>query len=282
MCASASFVRSYRAFDSDYRAGSVVETVLRTTHIATSQGTHNHDHPQILIGHQGVMQCELPNCTGAIARGAFGVLPSSVEHRYRGGSEQCRLLVIDLDTQDPFIKALEDVCRTPVWPGLFDQAELLSPTSSMLTLLDWADIQFRQSQLQSTPAFQYQMISVFLTQLMMHGSSTPLALSPPHRLDVRRLDEFIDKNIYRAIDNEELASLCHISSSHLYVLMRQYSGLSPQRYVAGRRMIRARALIETHKAALGQIAEMVGFSDGASFSRAYRRHFGHAPSTTSK
>lgn len=255
-----------------------METLLRTNHVATSQGTHSHDHPQILIGHQGIMQCELPGSSGTIARGSIGVLPGAVEHYYQGRSETCRLLVIDINPEDVFINALEEVCLSSVKARLLDQPELLGPTPSVLSLLDWADVQLQHTSLHDRPAFQYQLITVFLTHLMMHDGHGSPVVPVERRLDRQRLDSYIDKHLYRGIDNDELANLCYVSTSHLYVLMRQLSGLSPQQYVASRRMIKARTLLINRKLSLGQIAEMVGFSDGASFSRAYRRHFAEAPS----
>ena len=226
------------------------------------------------------MECELPSRTGVLVRGSIGVLPSEVLHRYRGITDKCKLLVIDINPNDEYINALERVCGTSVNSRLLDRTELLKPTLNSLNLLNWVDTQLHQNASLYGPAFQYQIISMFLTSLMMHDNHVAHLEFAGHRFDTASLDGYIDKNIHRTIDNDELANLLHVSTSHLYVMMRQRTGISPQEYVTRRRMSKARSLIFTRKFSMGLIAEMVGFADGASFNRAYRRYFGEAPSKT--
>ncbi|WP_313549843.1 AraC family transcriptional regulator [Pseudomonas sp.] len=255
-----------------------MQTLLRTNLIATGHGTHNHGYPQILIGQQGIMHCELPASSADMSRGSVGLLPRANEHRYQGASTQCQLLVIDLNAEDAFIKAFEESCHTSIESRLLQEPMLLSPTQGVLTLLDWADYQIRHVVTPALHVLQYQLISVFLAELMLQSSSGMQSTKKLDRLDKTRLDSYIDANLHRQVENDELADLCYVSTSHLYGLIKQISGLSPQRYIMTRRMIRAQELIREQKGNLATIAHRVGFSDGASFSRAFRRHFNHAPS----
>ncbi|WP_434136561.1 helix-turn-helix domain-containing protein (plasmid) [Pseudomonas luteola] len=255
-----------------------MQTSFRTNLIATSRGVHTHSYPQILIGQQGVMHCELPANSGEVARGAIGLLPCDTEHRYRGASERCQLLVIDLNVEDAFIKAFEEACTVSIESRLLSEPALLPPSPGVLNLLSWTDYQVRHLNSHTMPVLQYQLISVFLGELILQGAYTPVASLKSGRLEKARLDDYIDHHMHRLIENEELANLCHVSTSHLYVLIKQLSGLSPQQYIAARRMLKAQQLINERKFNLITIAHRVGFSDGASFSRAFRRHFGHAPS----
>lgn len=254
-----------------------MNTIFRTNLIATGQGVHSHEHPQIMIGQYGVMDCELPCSSGKLARGAIGLLPAEVQHIYRGNSDRCRVIVIDLDPQDDFIKSLEEVCLTTIESKLLSEAVLLKPNPSTLNLLSWVDFQIAQSSDLCKPQLQCQLISVFLTQLIMQGGGGVPKLENISRLKKVDLDAYIDKNLDRAIKNEELADIFYVSVSHLYLLIKQLAGLSPQQYITARRMLMAHSLLKEYRNSISIIAQRVGYIDTASFSHAFRRYFGCSP-----
>ncbi|MCE7520737.1 helix-turn-helix transcriptional regulator [Halomonas titanicae] len=64
----------------------------------------------------------------------------------------------------------------------------------------------------------------------------------------------------------------------MHLLFVRHFGKSPQQYVLERRLSWAMKWLQTTRLPLGRIAMDLGFSDSSSFSRAFRKQFGHAPS----
>ena len=76
----------------------------------------------------------------------------------------------------------------------------------------------------------------------------------------------------------EVAKHCYISEVYLRKLFERELKTSPFRKLTDIRMEKARTLIE-EKRPLKEVAADVGYSDVFQFSRAYKRHFGHPPSS---
>ena len=76
-----------------------------------------------------------------------------------------------------------------------------------------------------------------------------------------------------------LARSFAMSESTLLRTLRRLTGLTPARYVQEVRLARARRLLEDGTfTSVKAVADAVGYADGRSFSRAYRKRFGHLPS----
>ncbi len=74
-----------------------------------------------------------------------------------------------------------------------------------------------------------------------------------------------------------LCRIAGISRSHMYRLFEHKGGVA--RYIQDQRLLEAhRALCNTASAqSISGIAEALCFADASSFSRAFRREFGHSP-----
>ena len=79
----------------------------------------------------------------------------------------------------------------------------------------------------------------------------------------------------------ELARAAHLSEVYLRRLFVKRYGRAPFQYLTGLRMDRARSLLLEGRSAT-EAALCVGYADVYSFSRAYKRRFGHAPGQTRK
>ena len=75
----------------------------------------------------------------------------------------------------------------------------------------------------------------------------------------------------------DVASHCCISEVYLRKLFEVEVHAPPFRKLTEIRMERARQMV-IERRPLKEIAESVGYSDVFQFSRAYKRHFGYAPS----
>ena len=79
----------------------------------------------------------------------------------------------------------------------------------------------------------------------------------------------------------ELARAAHLNEAYLRRLFVKRYGRAPFEYLTAIRMERARSLLLEGRTAT-ETAVLVGYADVYSFSRAYKRRFGHAPGQTRK
>ncbi len=75
----------------------------------------------------------------------------------------------------------------------------------------------------------------------------------------------------------KLASVADVSRTALAQRFARLLGEPPLTYIANRRLGRAADLLRTSSAPVGAIANEVGYSSEAAFSRAFRRRFGQPP-----
>ena len=94
---------------------------------------------------------------------------------------------------------------------------------------------------------------------------------------VKRLTNFVTINIASAIRNADLAAAVGLSRSHLLKAFKQSFGVTPQAYVAQRRVQHAKHLMLSTEQPLAQIALACGLADQAHFSTLFRRVAGITP-----
>lgn len=81
---------------------------------------------------------------------------------------------------------------------------------------------------------------------------------------------------------ESLAKTIGMSRSSLAARFKQTIGQSPMKYLAGWRLTKAKSLLEHTDKPISVIAEDVGYTSEASFSRAFKDHVGVPPGTIRK
>ncbi len=94
---------------------------------------------------------------------------------------------------------------------------------------------------------------------------------------VKRLTSFVTINVASAIRNADLAAAVGLSQSHLLKAFKQSFGVTPQAYVAQRRVEHAKHLMVSTEQPLAQIALACGLADQAHFSTLFRRVTGVTP-----
>jgi AraC family transcriptional regulator len=94
----------------------------------------------------------------------------------------------------------------------------------------------------------------------------------------KRVAEFIEEHLAEDISLAALAELVGLSLYHFARAFRLSFGVPPHRYHMGRRMDRARNLLHGSALSVTQIGIQIGFRDTSSFTRAYRKFAGVAPS----
>ncbi len=95
---------------------------------------------------------------------------------------------------------------------------------------------------------------------------------------LRRVLEHIDANLHRDPRLSELSALAHMSVFHFARLFKRSTGLSPHRFVVGRRVDRAMELLAADGVSIAMISRTVGFQTPSHFTTVFRRSSGMTPS----
>jgi transcriptional regulator GlxA family with amidase domain len=102
-------------------------------------------------------------------------------------------------------------------------------------------------------------------------------LQQAERIDVPRLDQWIQAHLANKIEVAQLAELCHLSSSQFQTLFQHKMGLSPYQYVIRKRLDAATWLLQNTHTPIADIALEVGFADQSALTKAFRLYRGITP-----
>jgi AraC family transcriptional regulator len=91
--------------------------------------------------------------------------------------------------------------------------------------------------------------------------------------------EHINANLERAPALSELCAVAHMSQFHFARLFKRSTGMSPHRFVLGRRIDYAKELLAADNALIATIARTEGFRTASHFTTVFRRSTGLTPST---
>jgi AraC-like DNA-binding protein len=122
-------------------------------------------------------------------------------------------------------------------------------------------------------------ISSILHQILLKSGTVFAAGRSSYlpRNQLSRLYELIEEELAGPLTLERLAGSVDLSIRHLCRSFREASGSSLHQYIVGRRVERAKALIESSELSLVEIAEAVGFAHHAHMTATFRRLIGATP-----
>jgi AraC-like DNA-binding protein len=95
---------------------------------------------------------------------------------------------------------------------------------------------------------------------------------------LRRVCDFIEDNLNQPLTLLGLSAVVHVSPYHFARLFKQSTGVPPHRFVLGRRIARASALLRESQLPIGEVGRLVGFRTPSYFPTAFRRMTGLTPS----
>ncbi|CAA9522747.1 MAG: Transcriptional regulator, AraC family [uncultured Rubrobacteraceae bacterium] len=95
---------------------------------------------------------------------------------------------------------------------------------------------------------------------------------------LRSVTDYVEENLAGGLTLEEISAVAHMSPFHFSRLFKASTGLSPHRYVVGRRVERARELLAKTALPLHEVARLAGFTDQSHLAKHFRRHLGVTPS----
>lgn len=121
--------------------------------------------------------------------------------------------------------------------------------------------------------------SFFLMLLRFSAASEGLAIhEQAHELGrIAPVIAYITKNYMNNVTVEELATLCHVSVTHLRRLFHQILEWSPQEYLHIVRIGHACDILYNEDCSITDVAIRVGYSAPSSLTRQFRRMYGISP-----
>lgn len=104
-------------------------------------------------------------------------------------------------------------------------------------------------------------------------------LSEPCRIDsrVQKAMEYLVRHLAEPVTIADLVTETGLSASRLAHLFRAQAGLTPQQFLEGRRLSRARQLLELTPRPIGAVAAEVGYENPFYFSLRFKRATGLSP-----
>ncbi|MFZ8765283.1 AraC family transcriptional regulator [Enterococcus diestrammenae] len=128
---------------------------------------------------------------------------------------------------------------------------------------------------------QGKLISLFAF-LSMDGQNPSLSQSiSQSQKYIDQFTHFIRQNYWKEkLSIQQIADNLDLNNSYLSKIIGNHFGQTPLEYLIRFRMIKARFLIENTDHTVSSIAKAVGYSNPLSFSRAYKRVYGHSPRNT--
>ena len=91
--------------------------------------------------------------------------------------------------------------------------------------------------------------------------------------------ELMEANIKEPISQADIAEYTGVSRRQLQRLFQRYLLCTPSRYYQQIRLARARELLHQTSMNLVEISTLTGFLSSSHFSKSYKEHYGHSPST---
>ena len=89
--------------------------------------------------------------------------------------------------------------------------------------------------------------------------------------------QYLNTHLTENLGIDELAARFYISKYHLMRQFRSETGYTIHNYITEKRLLLAQQLLEK-RTPLWEVAENCGYQDYSTFSRAYKKQFGYAPS----
>jgi len=98
-----------------------------------------------------------------------------------------------------------------------------------------------------------------------------------YRQKVNRVIDYISANLHRRLQLDDIANQIHVSKRQLFRIMHSALNEPLSAYVARQRMERAVMYMQTEKMSLTKLADMIGYDNPQSFSKAFKKQFGISP-----
>lgn len=245
-------------------------SIIRQLPLDTATQHHDHDFHQIVIGLRGQAEFEIEGLGGSITALSGCIVPANHVHYYAGTGDNHQL-ILDLPAQAPSLTGFHhELAR------LFDAPRFFTLDDPLRRYLDFLLHELAATPTSATTTQGDRLAATLLGCLhaRLAGGDEP----DRHRLDLRRLDRFIERHLSSRLSVGDLAREACLSEAHFRHCFRQQTGLSPWQYVRRKRLESARRLLAESRLPLSEVAALTGFANQSALSNACRKAFGQSPS----
>jgi AraC-like DNA-binding protein len=246
-----------------------MSSAIRQTPLDTATRHHAHDFHQIVIGLHGRAEFEIEGLGGAISAFSGCIVPANHVHYYAGTGDN-RQLILDLPGEAACLTGFHHELTR-----LFDAPRFFALDDPLRRYLDFLLLELDVA---GDSAPQQERLAATLLGCL--NARLTVAPAPPRgrRLDLARLDRFIERHLANRLSVADLAAEACLSEAHFRHCFRQQVGLSPWQYVRRKRLDAARRLLAESRLPLYEVAALTGFASQSALSSACRDAFGQPPS----
>ena len=245
----------------------MLQPLLEVRRYRTEVHGHTHEFHQVVLPLQGRLEMTVGDARGAVSPRWVALVAAGQPHSFTG-SEGNAFLVADIPKESP---PVQEPLGALLWQHA-GRSPFVRIDAELRRLIDYLAREVERGMLVTT-------LSAPACALLLGAIAARLGLDeeggwPP---GLRAACGYIDAHLEWPIEVADLARVAHVSSSRLHALFREHLETSPQRHVTRRRLERASDLLRHTALPVADVAQRVGYSDQAAFSRAFRRHTGHSP-----
>lgn len=219
---------------------------------------HSHEYHQLVLPLRGVIDIDVESFTGKVTPGECVVVRCEEVHHFASNSS-AKFVVADLhDLPEQILKS-----GTIVF-------SISEPLFKFLAFIE------EQLKFQINEDIEQLMFRTFYQLL----SEQRLVKKLEPR--VRPVVEYIEQNLAENLTVEKLASIACLSPTQFKKVFKQQTEQTVTEYITALRMEKAQAMLLHTDYPVSLVAQYVGYSDTAAFSRRFSRHFGLPPSKVSR
>jgi AraC family transcriptional regulator len=217
----------------------------------------------------------LPKSTRRKISGRLSFVPSG--HRFCGWQKPrllTRVTYFYIDPRGPLLDPELRFAETEFKPRLFFHDPALWAIASRLNSAHAAGATAGQQQYAEA-------LSILLAHELMRlnqsaGDAQPYVRGGLAAWQTTRIAEYIEEHLAGNVLLSQLAGVVQLSPFHFSRAFKQSFGVPPLRYVASRRIKRAKELL-AGDVTVTQVGLAVGFAETSSFTTAFRKHAGVTP-----
>ncbi|MBI1770655.1 MAG: helix-turn-helix transcriptional regulator [Bacteroidetes bacterium] len=177
-------------------------------------------------------------------------------------------------------KIMEERFQTPIHSFSFHN-RLIRKTKEINELL--LELQSNKDELKEEELLSHLFIELFREELKLtHATKALPSIRESTRSElVKRIllsTDYIHEFYNQQLTLGELANTSCLSKFHFLRLFKIATGQTPHQFITKVRIEKSKELLNNSNEEIKQIADIVGFSDSSSFSRAFHQHVGAYPS----
>ncbi|MCQ1059327.1 helix-turn-helix domain-containing protein [Photobacterium sp. DNB23_23_1] len=242
------------------------ELVTLSTHI----DDHAHDHLQIVIGLQGIVEFDINGRGNYIVPGQGCIITELSKHSFGGVNFSSDILVLNLVADCEFNQYVLQQFNDKAYDDYYFQLD-----SQIQEIINRLVVEIA-----SSPDDLWLGKSCSNTIIALLNKHMQIFQSEPrsYRLDIKAIEKYVEKHINHKITVAQLAGCVYLSESQFHYQFKAHTGLTPHQYVLSKRVQYAKQLIEQGGLTLSHVAHLSGFSGHSSLTHAFSKHLGTSPS----